>query len=196
MAGIGPTPKDPDKRARRNATIAMIRLPAEGRKGKLPPWPLGADVGIETKIIGLEHELRAIEADLETCTVSRDKAALRRKRQRCEAQLREAKATKTLLARGEKKLWADLWKLPQAVQWEKRGWYREVALFVRHQLKAEAGSLDDSKEARQREDRLGLNDQAMQRLRWEIVADAATQRGPAPKSTRNSSKYRNLKVVS
>lgn len=196
MAGTGRTPKDADQRARRNATVAMTRLPASGRTGRAPAWPLGADVGLETKVVALEADLRSVDVELDQCTVSRDKAALRRKRQRIDSQLRETKAMKLLLARNEKKLWADLWKLPQATQWEKRAWYREVALFVRHQLKAEAGSLDDSKEARQREDRLGLNDQSMLRLRWAIVDDAEQQTGPAPKSRRNSSKYRNLKVVS
>ena len=89
-----------------------------------------------------------------------------------------------------------LWKTPQATQWEKRGWLREVALYARHQAKAEAGSLDDAKEARQREDRLGLNDMAMLRLRWEIVDDAAAKRQPAPRSKRGSSRYRDLRVVS
>lgn len=42
MAGMGPPPKDPDKRARRNRPpTANVTLPREGRKGPPPEWPMG-----------------------------------------------------------------------------------------------------------------------------------------------------------
>ncbi len=72
--------------------------------------------------------------------------------------------------------------------------FREVALYARHQAKAEGGSLDDAKEARQREDRLGLNDLAMLRLRWEIAEPASAQT-TTTRTRRSSSKYRDLRVV-
>lgn len=38
----GPAPKPSDQRRRRNAPLAnTTKLPAEGRPGKAPPWPLG-----------------------------------------------------------------------------------------------------------------------------------------------------------
>lgn len=37
----GPAPKHPDERRRRNAAPTMVQLPAEGRKGAAPRWPLG-----------------------------------------------------------------------------------------------------------------------------------------------------------
>lgn len=40
MSGMGPPPKPASQRRRTNPTIAMTRLPAEGRKGDPPPWPL------------------------------------------------------------------------------------------------------------------------------------------------------------
>jgi hypothetical protein len=40
MAGMGPPPKTDGTRRRRNASIAMTRLPAEGRTGDPPPFPL------------------------------------------------------------------------------------------------------------------------------------------------------------
>lgn len=43
MAGMGPPPKAEGERRRRNPTIAMTRLPAEGRQGETPPWPLAED---------------------------------------------------------------------------------------------------------------------------------------------------------
>ncbi|MEK9810476.1 MAG: hypothetical protein VW362_08510 [Candidatus Nanopelagicales bacterium] len=40
MAGMGPPPKHPDQKRRRNARPALTQLPAEGRKGRAPKWPL------------------------------------------------------------------------------------------------------------------------------------------------------------
>lgn len=39
MAGMGPAPKPDGQRRRRNATVAMTRLPAEGRPGPPLRWP-------------------------------------------------------------------------------------------------------------------------------------------------------------
>lgn len=184
MAGMGPAPKEPGKRARTNATVAMTMLPAEGRKGRAPAWPLDADLETETAIHELKRAVAAIKDELAWATTARDRSAQRRKLDRANKSLVEKQAMKTFLAKNEKKLWAALWKLPQAAQWEKRGWYREIALYVRHQVKGEGGSLDDSKEARQREDRLGLNDMSMLRLRWAIAAPAE----PGNSRTRTTAK--------
>lgn len=196
MPGMGPPPKHPDQRARRNASVAMTQLPAAGRPGRAPAWPLGSDVGIETEIELTKLAIKGIEDEIEWATTSRDRSAQRRKLERARKQLAKAQAMKKAASNLEREIWRALWKTPQAVQWERRGWYREVALYARHQAKAEAGSLDDSKEARQREDRLGLNDMAMLRLRWEIVSEVAEERQPARRSKRNSSKYGDLQVVS
>ena len=197
MAGMGPPPKPAGQRARRNATVAMTKLPAEGRKGRAPKWPLGADVQTDVAIELQRLAIKDINQEIEWASTARDRSAQRRKLERAKKKLRELEAMRTAASRTEKEIWAALWKTPQATQWEKRGWFREVAMFARHQAKAEAGSLDDAKEARQREDRLGLNDQAMLRLRWEIDGAAAAT-GPAPRgrSKRNASRYGNLKVVS
>jgi hypothetical protein len=40
MAGMGPPPKPPGERRRRNATPTTTKLPAEGRQGPPPEWPL------------------------------------------------------------------------------------------------------------------------------------------------------------
>lgn len=41
MAGTGPAPKPVEQRRRRNAPIAnTVKLPAEGRSGEPPTWPL------------------------------------------------------------------------------------------------------------------------------------------------------------
>lgn len=52
MAGNGPAPKDPAQRRRRNSTgTSKTLLPAEGRKGAAPRWPL--TVGKPTLWAGL-----------------------------------------------------------------------------------------------------------------------------------------------
>lgn len=191
----GPAPKPADQRARRNATFAMTRLPAGGRPGRAPKWPLGADVQLDTAIAMHKLEVKDLDNEIDWSGVARERAAMRRKRDRVLKKVRELEAMRTAASRVEKEIWAALWKTPQATQWEKRGWYREVALYARHQAKAEAGSLDDSKEARAREDRLGLNDMSMLRLRWEIVDTSAAATGPARRSKKNQSRYGNLKVV-
>lgn len=195
MAGMGPAPKHPDRRARTNATVAMTRLPAAGRTGRAPAWPLDADLATETAILLGKRQVKALEDDLDSAGTARDRAAIRRKLQRATTTLAEAQAMKAFLAKHERKLWGDVWKTPQATQWEKLGWTREVAQYVRHKVKGEGGSLDDAKEARQLSDRLGLSPLALLRLRWEIADAAAANTAPAARSRRNSSRYRDLKVV-
>lgn len=194
MAGMGPPPKPEDQRRRRNATVAMVRLPAEGRKKPPPRWPLIPDVILTTKKELAEGKVEDLRCKLnEAEEEGKPTAAIERRLDQalerlaiCEAQLREQKAL-------EASLWRDLWKLPQAVQWERLGWLRDVAQYVRHKVLAELGDLDSAKEARQWSDRLGLSPMAMLRLRWEVVADEVGQKRqekeapPAPR--------RRLKVV-
>ena len=76
--------------------------------------------------------------------------------------------------------WAAVWKLPQAVEWERLRLHRVVAryallLVLVERDEAVAALLS---EARQMEDRLGLSPMAMARLRWEIVDEPASR--PAP----------------
>jgi hypothetical protein len=122
MAGNGPPPS-PNAR-RRNARPAFRRLPATGRPGVPPAWPLGG------------------------------------------------RATKNELA-----LWEQLWATPQATAWEELGWVRTVARYARITVAAERPRAIAAvmSEARQLEDRLGLNPKAMRSLGWEISADAAQE---------------------
>lgn len=195
MAGRGPAQKDPSQRARRNATIAMTKLPRSGRKAAAPKWPLGSDVKLETAIEMLKLDIKDIAEDIEWGSTARDRSAARRRQERAKKKLRELEAMRKAASATEKQIWTALWKTPQATQWELRGWFREVALYARHQAKAEAGSLDDSKEARMREDRLGLNDRAMKDLKWEIIDDSGASTRPTPRARRSSSRYGDLRVV-
>jgi hypothetical protein len=116
-------PPAPNPHARRrNARIGPTSLPASGRKGPTPPWPL---------TLSPKPDVEAREA----------------------------------------MLWEDLWKTPQAVAWERDRSGREVAMYVRWSVKAEALDRDAASEARQLADRLGLNSKALRALMWEIPAD-------------------------
>lgn len=177
MPGMGPPPKPANQRQRRNATVAMVQLPAEGRKKRAPNWPLIPDVVMtvrrdlaEAKAETLEYELQELRLDGKPCGQAEQK--LDRAREVLailERQLAEQR-------RLEAVLWRDLWKLPQAVAWERLGWLRDVAIYVRHHVLGELGELDQAKEARQWSDRLGLTPLAMLRLRWEVVTDETAVR--------------------
>lgn len=110
----GPAPKPASQRRRTNSAPGTVVLPAEGRSGEPPAWPLA---------------------------------------------VREAPC------------WASLWKLPQAVAWERLHLVRVVARYAAALTLAESpdGSAAILGEVRQLEDRLGLSPMAMLRLRWEIA---------------------------
>lgn len=71
----------------------------------------------------------------------------------------------------ESELWERIWKIPQAVAWERLEWTDAVARYVRVQVVAEKPKAPfiALAEARQMEDRLGLSPLSLLRLRWEIV---------------------------
>ncbi len=173
MAGMGPPPKAEGERRRRNATVAMTRLPANGRAGKpAPRWPLIPDVVMTARRDIAEGKVTEAELRVaEMAEAGKPTAAAERKldlaRERLLILERQLAAQRKL----ESSLWKDLWVLPQAVQWERLGWTRDVAQYVRHKVLAELGELDAAKEARQWSDRLGLTPLAMLRLRWEVTPD-------------------------
>ena len=192
----GPAPKHPDHRARRNATFAMTQLPAEGRKGRAPKWPLGPDVDLQMQLEIAEQAMRAAQIEVDEASTARLRAAARKRLLTAQKRRTHASLMIKAQARTETELWTELWKTPQATQWEKNHWTRDVAQYVRHKAKAEAGSLDDAKEARMLANQFGLTPLALLRLRWEIVeAPAKSQTPPSRRSKSNSSKYSKLRVV-
>jgi hypothetical protein len=199
MAGMGPPPKADDQRRRRNATVAMTQLPAEGRGNKRAPnWPLIPDVVLTARRELAEGKVEELEYDRQellgmgksTGTIERKLDAAREVLAICEAQLREQRKL-------EAALWRDLWRLPQAVQWERLGWMRDVAQYVRHKTLGELGDLDHAKEARQWSDRLGLTPMSMLRLRWVVAADdvAAKRVERSERTAAPASARRRLRVV-
>jgi hypothetical protein len=95
----------------------------------------------------------------------------------------------------ELELWAEQWKRPQAIVWERNGQEVEVALFVRALVEAESAraSVASRTLVKQQMDTLGLTAPGMRSNRWRIVADAPEQ--PAAKTTRSRSARSRLKVV-
>ena len=176
MPGMGPAPKDPSRRARRNATIAMTQLPAEGRTGAPPRWPLPPNARLAAALFAARKASTKVEEQLvdePTPALVRELARLDERMQLLETQMRESVRLETLM-------WFELWATPQAVMWERLRWTREVAQYCRLKVLAELGDLDAAKEARQIADRIGLTPLALLRLRWEIEASGQAAAAPPP----------------
>lgn len=98
------------------------------------------------------------------------------------------------LAVDEPSSWGSLWRLPQAVAWERLHLTRVVARYAATLEVAESpdGSAAILGEVRQLEDRLGLSAMSMLRLRWEISADAPKPAEGVGASVTNIKAYRDL----
>lgn len=177
MAGMGPVPKPAGTRQRRNATVAMTTLPSAGRVGNCPDWPLPDDVMTRVLVERAEAKVADLRDQLNDASM-RSAAKLEREIDRTLTHATVLERELATQREMESALWAELWSTPQAHAWEQLGWVRDVAQYVRHKVRAELGSLDDAKEARQWSDRLGLNPLAMLRLRWETErTEEAEHRG-------------------
>lgn len=137
---------------RRNSRVGPLKLPAEGRKGRVPKFPMPA-----MSVLRWEYE------DKRRFQVRDDDASEARREQELE-------------------LWDQLWRTPQAVAWEQMGWVRVVARYARLAAAAEELDKDALSEARQLEDRLGLTPKAMRLLLWEVVTDEVGQQRQASDS--------------
>lgn len=99
----------------------------------------------------------------------------------------------------EAQLWADLWRKPQALMWERNGQELEVALLVRNLALVEdpRSPVNLGTLVRQQMDSLGLTTPGLRSNRWRIVAAVPAEAVPAPgrtAPTRPSSRSR-FKVV-
>lgn len=142
-ARSGPAP-DPNALRRERDAGEWTILPAEGRQGSMPVWPL------------TDQSVR------------------------------------------EDELWERLWRMPQALMWERFGQEIEVALYVRRLSEAELmdSRVNLSTLVRQMADSLGLTTPGMRANRWRITAEEAPARPVAGRSApvRSSARSR-LKVV-
>lgn len=190
MPGDGPAPKHPSTVARRNNPKAGFRsLPAGGREGALPTWPLGQDLELMAELAVARSSADALATELEDADDGRTRGRIRRSLDKAE---REATRLEMMLDQGdgaELALWAELWSTPQAIIWEESYSHREVAQYVRWKIRGEQGDLKASVEARQLSDRLGLNPLALMRLRTEIEhADEAKDKGDQRRQSRTPAK--------
>lgn len=192
-----PVAPNPNAR-RRNARVGVVVLPAEGRKGDTPEWPLPDDPTLTARIEFLTEEIAELEErELEQGKLSRsDATKWARKREA----LRGAEHKLEVTRANEVAIWTELWTKPQAVEWERQAWTREVAQYVRWKSRAELGDLDASKEARMLSDRLGLNPKAMRALMWQVVEDELGERRQQHAATgtdgkASSDRRRRLKAV-
>jgi hypothetical protein len=121
----------------RKRTGGPVQLPAGGRAGEPPEWPLGT---------------RATAA--------------------------------------ERSVWADLWRTPQAVAWERLGWTRTVARLCRFMVLAERKDASPALLAQVTalEDRLGLTPKSMRLLLWEIAPDEVAEKRSDGASARDRMK--------
>lgn len=144
-ARSGPAPDPNALRRDRKDDASWLTLPAEGRKGKTPAWPL-------------------LDADAR-----------------------------------ELALWAEYWKKPQALLWEKNGQQLEVALHVRTFFEAERPDAQASLRTlvRQQLDALLLTIPAMHSARVRIAQDEiAVKRAESEAQTPNKLSARDrLKAV-
>lgn len=179
----GPPP-DPNalRRDRKDDKDGWTTLPSEGRKGRTPRWPLTEDIELQAR-----RDITAERVDELEFKASDAPPAERKK---LEARLEKLYLDLRILDRKlelqlkvEKKFWAEMWRTPQAVAWDRLGWNRDVAQYVRHKVRGELGELKDAQEARQWSDRLGLNPASLLRLRWRIAPDALAARRGAPTPT-------------
>lgn len=165
----GPPPKHPSVRARRNKPNAGFRsLPAEGREGPAPEWPLQADVGRAAQLELARDRVVALQVEIEDAEDGRTKGRLRRELNKLELMIATLSLQIEQAVDAEVALWEDLWSTPVAVMWEETHALREVAQYVRWKIRAEQGDLKAATEARMLSDRLGLNPLALLRLRAEI----------------------------
>ncbi|WP_372733600.1 hypothetical protein [Nocardioides sp.] len=158
---------------RRNARVGPVVLPAAGRPGDPPTWPLTPNPRLLARIELLEEAVAELEdAELETGKLSRTQLTkLTRTRER----LRVAEVEARMIVEAETNLWAQVWNTPQAVEWERLRWVHDVALYVRWMAAAQCGDLDAGKESRQYADRLGLTPRGMKSLMWSVAAPDAGQ---------------------
>lgn len=132
--------------ARRNARVGPLILPADGRQGPPPEWPVpdGAEPA-------------------------------------------------------EWEAWARLWSTPQAAAWERMGAgaVLVVARYTRLLVQSlqTGASAQTLAEARQLEDRLGLNPRSMRGLLWSIASDEIAERRAESAESAEPTPRRQIKAV-
>jgi hypothetical protein len=170
-ARSGPPPDPMALRRDRPSDGDWIRLPAEGRKGNAPAWPLRSPTAL------LDHLLTYGKDGEPTNSAVVD---------------RIGKAT----AKRELEVWRREWRRPQAVMWERLGLEVEVAFYVRALVWAEAPDAPVNLRTfvKQLQESLGISLPGLARNRW-VIADAAPTPAAAPRARAGRSGRERFQVV-
>ena len=194
MAGAGRAPKPSSRRSGRGGKATVSLTVSDG---EVPPWPLPPDVSLQAELDVIQSTLEAVVQEIETEEDGRKLGALRRKHEALA--IREARVRRTIALSDqlEEQLWESLWRLPQAGQWRRLQWTRDVAQYVRHKVRGEGGDLDHAKEARQWSDRLGLTPRAASVLGWEVPesGDSEPDKASGGSSRGSRSRHAGLKLA-
>ena len=150
MAGRPPNPNHPNR-----ADDEQIESSAGAVD--VPEWPLPEDALLKAQLASAMDTLAEVNGEIKVETDSRKLGGLRRKQSKAKERVTLLDLQMSMSADAELTIWRELWALPQASRWREQGWLRDIAQYARHKARAEAGSLDDAKEARQWSDRLGLS---------------------------------------
>ncbi|HYJ21616.1 MAG TPA: hypothetical protein VEW07_06310 [Solirubrobacterales bacterium] len=174
-AHSGP-PRDPDALRRdRKSDPKWTTLPASGRAGPAPEWPLS---GKAAHFPALTPSWISEIEDEE-------------KKQRLLDQI-ESEAS-ALFSR-ELEIWTGEWRRPQAVQWEQNGQEIEVALYVRSLVAAEAPNAKVTLRTlvKQQQEALGLSLPGLARNLWKIkeVEDDPEASRSEPKAQAARSRFK------
>jgi hypothetical protein len=170
--------KHPSTRVRRNAGSKLTALPAEGRTGPIPVWPLKPNPFMVAELEQARDKVIQLQVDLGDADTGLAKGRVQRRLSEQQLRVSTLELRIEQAADEEIALWEWLWRTPVSTVWESSFASREVAQYVRWKVAAEQGDLKAAAEARQLSDRLGLNPLALVRLNLEIErAEEAEQRG-------------------
>jgi hypothetical protein len=150
-ARSGPPP-DPDALRRdRKSDPKWITLPAEGRDGPTPEWPLSGRAA---------HIPALTPAGIQQIKDEEQKQRL----------LDQIESEASARFSRELEIWASEWRRPQAVKWERNGQELEVALYVRALVAAEAPDAKVTLRTlvKQQQEALGLSLPGLARNHWKI----------------------------
>ena len=131
----GPAP-DPNALKRDRDGKQWAKLPAGGRTGAPPPWPLHPDPAVTGTIEHLRERAELLRDRWASAADDKQAALLAAELDGIELRLSVVLAEEEARERAEASMWEELWHSPQAVVWEADNATSTVALYVRSYLEA------------------------------------------------------------
>lgn len=148
----GPQPDERSGRSDRRG-FSLLALPAEGRSGEVPEFPLPA---VKVFDVYFQDKQRVKEYD-------HDATQARRER--------------------ELALWGWAWGTPQACAWEREPWrWHTVAMWVRTSVLCESAEATaaDKNSLHRFADQIGLTPAGLKENGWKVAADEVSGRRAVP----------------